>query len=125
MNKEMQDFFKYLVVGAIATISEWVIFHFLDKLHVYYALATIIAYMISTFVNWLAGRILVFKESKQALWKEIISIYMVAIGGLILNLIIMWFAIEVLAFANMFSKVLATVIVFGYNYIVRKLFIYK
>ena len=77
--KEIQDFFKYLLVGGIATVSEWVIFFFLDKAHIYYAIATVIAYMMSTFVNWLMGRILVFKKSVQPLWKEILSIYIVGI----------------------------------------------
>lgn len=124
-NKEIQDFFKYLVVGGIATISEWIIFFFLDKMSVYYAIATVIAYMLSTFVNWLMGRILVFKEAKQPLWKEIASIYIVSIGGLLLNLLIMSFTIELLDFSNMLSKVLATVIVFSYNFLIRKIFIYK
>lgn len=124
-NKEIQDFFKYLVVGGIATISEWIIFFFLDKMSVYYAIATVIAYMLSTFVNWLMGRILVFKEAKQPLWKEIASIYIVSIGGLLLNLLIMSFTIELLNLSNMFSKVLATVIVFSYNFLIRKIFIYK
>ena len=124
-NKEIQDFFKYLVVGGIATISEWIIFFFLDKMSVYYAIATVIAYMLSTFVNWLMGRILVFKEAKQPLWKEIASIYIVSIGGLLLNLLIMSFTIGLLDFSNMLSKVLATVIVFSYNFLIRKIFIYK
>ena len=124
-NKEIQDFFKYLVVGGIATISEWIIFFFLDKMSVYYAIATVIAYMLSTFVNWLMGRILVFKEAKQPLWKEIASISIVSIGGLLLNLLIMSFTIEQLNLSNMFSKVLATVIVFSYNFLIRKIFIYK
>ena len=123
--KEIEDFFKYLLVGGIATVSEWVIFYFLDKMMIYYAIATVIAYMLSTFVNWLMGRILVFKKSQQPLWKEILSIYIVGIIGLILNLIIMWFAIELLDFSNMFSKVLATILVFSYNYIIRKILIYK
>ena len=123
--KEIQDFFKYLLVGGIATVSEWVIFFFLDKAHIYYAIATVIAYMMSTFVNWLMGRILVFKKSDQPLWKEILSIYIVGIIGLILNLIIMWFAIELFHLSNMFSKILATIIVFSYNYIIRKILIYK
>ena len=124
-NKEIQDFFKYLVVGGIATISEWIIFFFLDKMSVYYAIATVIAYMLSTFVNWLMGRILVIKEAKQPLWKEIASISIVSIGGLLLNLLIMSFTIELLNLSNMFSKVLATVIVFSYNFLIRKIFIYK
>lgn len=124
-NKEIQDFFKYLVVGGIATISEWIIFFFLDKMSVYYAIATVIAYMLSTFVNWLMGRILVFKEAKQPFWKEITSIYIVSIGGLLLNLLIMSFTIELLDLSNMLSKVLATIIVFSYNFIIRKVIIYK
>ena len=81
--------------------------------------------MLSTFVNWLMGRILVFKEAKQPLWKEIASIYIVSIGGLLLNLLIMSFTIELLDLSNMLSKVLSTIIVFSYNFIVRKIFIYK
>lgn len=121
----IKDFFLYLIVGGIATISEWIIFFILDKCSIYYIAATIIAYMLSTFVNWLAGRVLVFKESNQSFIKEIISIYVSSIIGLLLNLFLMWIAVDLLKVNKMLSKIAATAIVFIYNFLVRKLYIYK
>ena len=126
MNKNnAKEFLLYLVVGGIATVSEWVFFFIFDKCHIHYAIATTIAYVLSTFVNWLAGRILVFKESKQSFAKEIISVYAASIIGLLLNLFIMWVAVDLFTCSEMISKVVATVIVFAYNFLIRKLVIYK
>ena len=121
----IKDFFLYLIVGGIATAAEWVVFFVLDKTHLHYAIATTVAYIISTFVNWLAGRILVFKESHQAFIKEIGEIYLASVVGLLLNLLIMWVAVDLFALGEMISKIFATAIVFFYNFLVRKLLIYK
>lgn len=126
MNKNSaKEFLLYLIVGGIATVSEWAFFFVFDKCHMHYAVATTIAYILSTFVNWLAGRILVFKESKQSFWKEITSVYVASIIGLLLNLLIMWIAVDVFSFNEMISKIAATAIVFAYNFLIRKLVIYK
>ena len=71
----IKEFLLYLVVGGIATVTEWVLFFIMDKCYIHYAIATIIACLLSTFVNWLAGRLLVFKESHSSFLKEILSIY--------------------------------------------------
>ena len=123
--KNIKDFLLYIVVGGIATVAEWVVFFLLGKVSCHYAVATAIAYIFSTFVNWLAGRILVFKESNQSLFKEILSVYVTSIVGLILNLLIMWVAVDLINANEMLSKIAATGIVFVYNFLVRKLLIYK
>lgn len=126
MNKSaIKDFLLYVIVGGVATISEWAMFFVLGKVSMHYAVATAIAYILSTFVNWLAGRILVFKESNQPFIKEILSVYLASIVGLLFNLLIMWVAVEFLDINEMFSKIAATAIVFIYNFLVRKLLIYK
>lgn len=121
----IKEFLLYLIVGGIATVTEWILFFFLDKMSLHYTLATITAYFLSTFVNWLAGRILVFKKSHQSFLKEISNIYIASILGLLLNLVVMWFAVDLLTFSEMPSKIAATAIVFFYNFLVRKLLIYK
>jgi len=126
MNKNnIKDFFLYLIVGGIATVAEWLIFFVLDKINIHYAIATAVAYILSTFANWLAGRILVFKDSHQAFIKEIGEIYLASVVGLLLNLLIMWVAVDLISLNEMISKVIATAIVFFYNFLVRKLLIYK
>lgn len=121
----IKEFLLYLVVGGIATVTEWALFFIMDKCYIHYAIATIIAYLLSTFVNWLAGRLLVFKESYGSFLKEILSIYVASIVGLLLNLVIMWLAVDIANINEMISKILATAIVFFYNFLVRKLLIYK
>ncbi len=84
-----------------------------------------LAYILSTFVNWLVGRLLVFKDNAGSIVREIVGVYLASVVGLLLNLGIMWVAVSVLSFNEMISKVVATGIVFIYNFAVRKLVIYK
>ncbi len=126
MNKRtFKEFLLYLIVGVIATVSEWVIFFLLNKVALHYIIATAVAYILSTLVNWMAGRLLVFKKGKQSVLKEIGEIYIASIIGLLLNLLIMWVAVDLLCANEMMAKVLATALVFIYNFLVRKKWIYK
>lgn len=127
MNRNpFSDFFLYLIVGGIATIVEWIIFYILNSLfYLHYIPSTIIAYIISTFSNWAAGRLLVFKRSEKGFVAEIFSIYAASIIGLLLNLVIMWMMIDFVNTNTMIAKVVATILVFLWNYIVRKTIIYK
>lgn len=121
------DLFLYLIVGGLATIVEWSGFWiFFDMLHIQYLLATALAFVFSTFANWLFGRLLVFRgKHNQSLLKELASIYLTSIGGLLLNLAIMYVMVECLSVWEMLAKVTATVLVFSYNYLIRKKLIYK
>ena len=121
------DLFLYLIVGGLATIVEWSGFWiFFDMLHIQYLLATALAFVFSTFANWLFGRLLVFRgKHNQSLLKELASIYLTSIGGLLLNLAIMYVMVECLGVWEMLAKVTATVLVFSYNYLIRKKLIYK
>lgn len=126
-SESIKELFLYLIVGGLATIVEWAGFYFFcNILPVQYLLATTLAYIVSTFANWLLGRILVFrKPSKQSLAKEILSIYLVSIVGLLGNLAIMFVMVQLLSLDKMFSKIVATILVFAYNYLIRKFLIYK
>lgn len=121
----IKEFSLYLVVGGVATLTEWICFFIFDKCSFHYAVATLLAYVISTFVNWLVGRLIVFKQRPQSVLKEILSVYLASVIGLLLNLAIMWVAVDLLFCGEMPSKMMATAIVFTYNFLIRKLLIYK
>ncbi|MCI8308247.1 MAG: GtrA family protein [Lachnospiraceae bacterium] len=123
--KNIKQFVLYLLVGAGATAAEWVVFYLLEeRLHIYYMTATGIAFVLSTFVNWALGRIIMF-QSNQGIWKELAKIYLTSIAGFLMNLLIMWIAIQQLESDEMIAKMAATGIVFFWNFIIRKLVIYK
>lgn len=126
MNRNnIKEFALYVIVGGIATVTEWAVFYLLDISGLYYLAAVTVSYLISTFVNWLVGRLLVFKTRNISVLREILSVYLASIVGLLMNLLIMWIAVDLLKFSEMPSKVAATGLVFAYNFIVRKCLIYK
>ena len=127
LNKQnLKELFLYLIVGVIATISEWGVFYLTDDIfNIHYMFATIIAYILSTFVNWIVGRLIVFKNTDKSIFFELFSVYMASIIGLLLNLLIMWFAVGFFGIQEMISKIIATCLVFIWNFLIRKLFIYK
>jgi len=125
--KNFKQLAIYLVVGAGATLVEWGVFFFFNAiLEIHYAVATTLAFACSTIANWAFGRLLLFHDGNgKGLLGEISSIYAVSIAGLLLNLAIMWCAIEIFNVPDMAAKILATSIVFLGNFAVRKFFIYK
>ena len=129
VKKNISQFLRYVVVGGLATIVEWAAFYALNTcLSMHYMFATGIAFAISTFANWLFGRLLLFGAQiipDRALLRELLKIYLTSIAGFLMNLLIMWIAVEKFALAEMLAKIIATGCVFFWNFVVRVRFIYK
>lgn len=125
INENIKQFSIYLIVGGLATIVEWGCFYLLGNfLGTHYLVATALAFLVSTFANWLFGRWMLFKKA-QGIFKELLKIYLTSIAGLLLNLGIMWLAVEWCGVHKMAAKIIATGIVFFWNFLIRKLVIYK
>ena len=70
VKENVRQFVLYLVVGGIATVVEWILFYILNGVgHIHYMGSTAIAFIVSTFANWMCGRILLFQKTKN-IWKE-------------------------------------------------------
>lgn len=134
-NKNVTQFLSYAVVGLIATLVELGIFWLLTfPLSLEQNFAFTIAFIISTFVNLNLGKKMTFKNSqvihagsnkKLNLAKETFLIYLVAVIGYVLNLLLLNLFTAVLLLNKMIAKMLATAIVFVWNYLARRLGIYR
>jgi Predicted membrane protein len=133
--KNVKQFISYIFVGGSATIVEWGLFFvFIYLLRLDQNLGFIIAYVISTFVNLIMGRLFTFKhaeivhkgKSKTAnAVKETVLIYLVAAIGCLLNILFMNLFSVVFHMGSMLSKIVTTGVIFIGNYLARKLGIYK
>jgi len=126
-SKLVRQFVSYVIVGASATLVEWLFFWILDgQLHIGYLLATALAFAIATAANWALGRLLTFRgvQTKDRR-TELIQIYAVSVVGLLANLGLMALMVQGLSLPRMLAKIIATFIVFGWNFLSRKLWIYK
>jgi putative flippase GtrA len=128
LNKaNIKQFISYFFVGGVAAIVEWVMFFiFANVLQINYFVSTVIAFIFSTTANWILGRITTFKDKKA---KEAFLVFVVSAIGLLFNLILMYLFVTVMGFdsslGKTLSKIAATGIVFIWNFLIRKLVIYK
>ena len=125
--ENLKQFISYFFVGGAAALVEWVAYFLFDNiLHLFYMLATILAFFCSTTVNWILGRVTTFKEKQyEKKGKEAFLVFFVSGIGLLFNLFLMFLFVDKLHLFGLLSKILATGIVFVWNFLSRKFLIYK
>lgn len=131
--KNILQFVSYFFVGGIAAIVEWIIFFVLSGLlGIQYIIATVAAFVFSTSINLILGKLFTFKNSsryKSRKIKEALLIFAVSTIGLILNILLMYLFVNILGMNTKIlmtiSKVLSTGLVFVWNFLIRKFVIYK
>ena len=133
--KNIRQFISYVFVGGTATIVEWGLFFlFIYLFHIEQNLGFIIAYIISTFVNMIMGKIFTFKHAEVVrkgnsktgnMIKETALIYLVAAVGCLLNVLFLNLFTLLFHMNSMLAKIVTTGIIFIGNYLARKLGIYK
>lgn len=132
-NFAMKQFISYFFVGAIAAVVEWIMFAlFANVIGMNYIVATCLAFLFSTVTNWILGRMWTFKSSKNfenKRAKEMLLVFTVSAIGLLFNMGLMYLFVTVIgldtSILKIISKIIATGIVFFWNFFVRKLVIYK
>ena len=130
--KNIKQFLSYFGVGGVSALVEWAVFSLLEYLFdMPYLLATILAFLFSPTTNWFLGRTFTFRESayKEKRGKEIFLVFLVSAIGLGFNLLLMYLFVDVIGMntnlLKTIAKILSTGIVFIWNFLSRKLWIYK
>ncbi len=124
MIDEIKKFISYFMVGGMAAIVEWVTFAVFNSF-CSYVIATIISFIIATTANYFLGKAMTFKNYKKSK-TDVIAVFGVSAVGLLLNVMFMHILIEIIHFPiELLAKIISTGLVFIWNYISRRLFIYK
>lgn len=130
--ENVRQFISYFGVGGVSALVEWGVFYLLVfAVNMPYYLATVLAFVVSTTTNWYLGRKFTFKSSKyqNKNTKEVVLVFLVSAIGLVFNLLLMYFFVDILGMntnlLKTLAKVLATGIVFIWNFLSRKVFIYS
>ena len=124
MKDEIKKFISYFFVGGIAALVEWSTFALFNSF-LNYMLSTVIAFLIATTANYILGKKMTFKNNKQSK-KDIIGVFTVSAIGLFLNMLLMHLLIDIIKIPiNIIAKIISTGLVFIWNYLSRRIFIYK
>ena len=128
----IKEFMRYVVVGGSAFILDFGTMCLFKEIvfrgeHLF--IAVFIGYLIGLIYNFLLSNWYVFKNGFEKIkGKEITSFIIFAIIGIVglgLTEVLMYLFVNILALWYIFAKILSAGIVLFWNYIARKLIIYR
>jgi putative flippase GtrA len=123
----MTQMSRFFFVGGLATLVDYVIFSIAVFLHVHYSLAITLGYLVGFIVHFTMSKKHVFLSGSKINHPlaELFSVFLIALSGLLLNIIIVWIFHNFFNLLDIFSsRLLAIILVFFWSYFARKLFVY-
>jgi putative flippase GtrA len=126
-NNTFIQLFRYTFVGGIAFLVDFgTLFLLTDKLKLHYLFSAIIAFILGLITNYLLSITWVFKQRKlNKAHLEFAIFSLIGIVGLGMNELIIWFSTEIIGFYYLISKLISTIIVYFWNFFVRKFTLFK
>ena len=130
IKKTNNGFIQFVRYGLVSVIALAVDFGgmvlLVELLSTHYLVAATVSFISGLAVNYLLSRAWVFTERKyESRVKEFIIFTSIGIVGLLLNNSIMWLAVERIGIYYIFSKIIATILVFFWNFGLRKMLVFK
>ena len=118
--------FRAFFVGAIAFICDGVILWVLSLTGLHYLICAVFGFNVGVTINFLISRKYVFNE-KASINKfgEFIIYAVLSLIGLGLTALFMWLLTDLVGLYFMFSKCIAALLVFAWNFTVRKMILYR
>ena len=125
MKNMIVQLFRFGIVGIVATLIDFLILYlFKEYCGFSVLLASFLAYVVSSVINYLLSTRWVFKSNVLSEHYKIIIFIIISLIGVILNELIMYFG-ELVSIYYMITKVISTIVLLVFNFISRKIFLEK
>ena len=126
-NNILIQLFRYTIVGGLAFIVDFgSLYALTEYLDIHYLISAAIAFVLGLTINYFLSVIWVFKKrSSKSKYLEFVVFALIGIIGLVLNEFIIWFFTEVVNKHYLFSKLISTVLVYLWNFFIRKFLLFR
>lgn len=146
-HKRLCEIARFVIVGGIATVIDYlvmglVMYFFNPSIYPHFynvwigkagnpsTIATVIGtgsgFCVSLIANYLLSVLFVYEEKGNSKTvKGVILFAVMSAGGLLLNMLGMWLGYDICKINEWITKILMTMIVMCYNYLTRKLLIFR
>jgi len=119
--------FRYVLAGALAYGLDYCsLIVFVEIVKIHYLTAALVAFLIGAVTSYILNVRWVFdSRTFNNKYYEILIFVVIGVVGLIMNQCIIWFFTENASFHYLFSKLVATMIVFVWNFFARKYILFR
>ena len=127
MNKKItREILLYVFFGAITTlintVAYWMLYYVADVSN---TISNIISWILAVVFAYITNKIWVFEKGNKSTLKEATEFFASRISTGVLDIIIMYVAVEVLYLEGGIIKIISNVIVIILNYLLSKLFVFR
>jgi putative flippase GtrA len=114
--------FRYLLSGLFAFIADaFILYTLTEYFNFHYLLSTVLAYSVGVFVSYIMNIVWVFDKRKQERQSiEMLIFILITLIGLLITYVLMWYFTSKLEIYYLFSKVITTILVFIWNFLMKK-----
>ena len=123
-----REVIAYLFFGGCTTLVNIISYYLsYNILNISNVTSTVIAWIISVLFAYVTNRIFVFESNNKgkAIIKEIFAFFSCRMFTGILDVAIMYFAVDIFEFNSLLWKIISNVLVIIANYVFSKIFIFK
>ena len=124
-NEKLREVIMYLFFGGLTSIISIVLYAMFFKSGLSNLFANGLSLFFAILFAFLTNRKWVFRTNGAFFFKECCSFYLGRLATAVLEMLIMYAFVDILAYNNFVMKVIATVIVVIINYILSKFFVFK
>lgn len=127
--KKHEEGFNYLIFGFLAFVLNYILyFVFADALSMHYMVATVLSWVLTVVFAYWTNRTFVFKSQNKAaasVVREFVSFIGARVATEVLEIVLMYLMVDVLAINDKISKLVCQTIVILANYVLSKIWIFK
>lgn len=119
------QFFRYIFVGGFAFVADWLALFIFTELGLHLFISVALAFIIGLVVNYILSKMFVFKKDVKSKVGEFLVFAIIGVIGLGLTELLMWVSTEKLHIYYLISKVIVAAIVLVWNFLARKIILYR
>lgn len=125
MKKLIAQLMKFVVVGGLSFVLDFIIYYVLTNFFsVYYLVAGFFSFSLSLIFNYLMSMKFVFKSKDDLKKTHEFAIFVVlSVMGLGLNLLSLYILVDIFKMNDLIAKVFVAGIVMIFNFVTRKIFL--
>ena len=119
------QFLRYVFVGGTSTVLDLLVYGGLLAMlgEHRYLFAAFIGYMVGLAWNYIFALLWVF-QSRHSRLKEMLMVLLIALGGLFWTELFLWIGVDFGGFSPFWAKLVVVWIVLGWNFGMRKVFVF-